>query len=155
MTGADQEFALACPFCDIVADPGLAVTLYEDEDVVALLERGAIRPGHTQFISRAHIPPFEMLPPALLLKIAALGQQLAHRMKAVYHVERVAFLFTGGDVAHVHAHVVPLHAKTDITSARYITAPNAVSWGSAHLSQDREALLAERDHLAFVPAPLP
>jgi len=155
MTSAEQEVATACPFCDIAADPRRAVTLYEDENVVAFLDRGAIRPGHTQIISRDHIPTFEMLPAALLLRIGALGQQLAQRMKTVYGVERVAFLFTGGDVAHVHAHVVPLHAKTDITSARYITAPDAVSWGSAHLRQDREALLVERDRLAFIPAPLP
>ena len=32
---------------------------------------------------------------------------------------RVAFLFTGGDVAHAHAHVVPIPKKTDITSRRY------------------------------------
>jgi histidine triad (HIT) family protein len=35
-------------------------------------------------------------------------------------VPRVAFLFTGGDIAHVHAHVVPMWEKTDITSRRYI-----------------------------------
>ena len=42
-------------------------------------------------------------------------------MKALYGVPRVAFLFTGGDHAHAHAHVVPLHEKTDITALRYIT----------------------------------
>ena len=41
-------------------------------------------------------------------------------MKALYGVPRVAFLFSGGDHAHAHAHVVPLHEKTDITSLRYI-----------------------------------
>ncbi|HEY6255350.1 MAG TPA: hypothetical protein VIY51_06100, partial [Xanthobacteraceae bacterium] len=35
-------------------------------------------------------------------------------------VPRVAFLFTGGDIAHVHAHAVPIHEPTDITSRRYI-----------------------------------
>ena len=41
-------------------------------------------------------------------------------MKALYGVPRVAFLFSGGDHAHAHAHVVPMHEKTDITSRRYI-----------------------------------
>ena len=35
-------------------------------------------------------------------------------------MKRVAFLFTGGDVPHAHAHVVPMVAGTDITSRRYI-----------------------------------
>lgn len=144
-----------CPFCAIAARPDLAVTLYEDQDVVAFLDRGAIRPGHTQIIAREHIPTFEILPPRLLNRITALGQQLARRMKEVYHVDRVAFLFTGGDVAHVHAHVVPMHAKTDITSARYIISPEDLTWGSAHLLLDRESLLATRAELAFVAGALP
>jgi len=46
--------------------------------------------------------------------IAVVGQKLAAVMKRLYRVPRVALLFTGGDVAHVHAHVVPMHEKTDI-----------------------------------------
>lgn len=144
-----------CPFCAIAAQPSLAVTLYEDPDVVAFLDRGAIRPGHTQIIARQHVPTFETLAPRILNKIAGLGQQLARRMKDVYQVDRVAFLFTGGDVAHVHAHVVPMHAKTDITSARYITAPEHVTWGDAHLRLDRDSLLAARAELDFIADALP
>ncbi|HEY4216857.1 MAG TPA: HIT family protein [Gemmatimonadaceae bacterium] len=144
-----------CPFCGIAAQPNLAVPLYEDPDLVAFLDRGAIRPGHTQIITRQHVPTFDMLPPRLLNKLTGLGQQLARRMKEVYHVDRVAFLFTGGDVAHVHAHVVPMHAKTDITSARYIIAPEHLTWGSDHLLQSREDLLSVRALLDFVPVGLP
>ncbi|MDQ3328297.1 MAG: HIT family protein [Chloroflexota bacterium] len=150
MTSASQtEAAPSCPFCQIGVDPARAVVLYEDPDVVAFLDRAAIRPGHAQIIAREHVPTFEVLSPQLLLKIATLGQQLARRMKAVYQVERVAFLFTGGDVAHVHAHVVPMHEKTDITSARYIVSPDNLAWGSAYLQMDRAALIAVRDQLAF------
>lgn len=73
----------SCPFCQIAVQSDRVVVLYEDADVVAFLDRGAIRPGHTQIITREHFPTFEMLPPRLMNKIAALGQQLAHRMKAV------------------------------------------------------------------------
>jgi histidine triad (HIT) family protein len=149
------EGAPRCPFCEIAADPERAVALYEDRDIVAFLDRGAIRPGHTQIIARDHVPTFELLSPHLLLKIAVLGQQLARRMKEVYDVERVAFLFTGGDVPHVHAHVVPMHAKTDITSARYIVAPEGVIWGSSHLRMGHEALVAVRERLGFVASELP
>jgi histidine triad (HIT) family protein len=40
--------------------------------------------------------------------------------KQLYSVRRAGFLFTGGDIPHVHAHVVPLIASDDITSRRYI-----------------------------------
>jgi len=49
-----------------------------------------------------------------------LGQRIAKSQKKIYSVERVGFVYTGGDIAHVHAHVVPLYEKTDITSLKYI-----------------------------------
>jgi histidine triad (HIT) family protein len=138
-----------CVFCRIARGEVPAVVLHEEDDVVAFLDIAPIRPEHTQIVPRSHVPAFEELPPAAAARILALAQQLARRMKAVYRVDRVAFLFTGGDVPHVHAHVVPMHQKTDITSARYIVAPAAVSWGSEHLAADGATLLKVREELGF------
>lgn len=135
-----------CPFCDIASHKVKAVCVYEDDLVLAFVDRSPIRRGHTLVIAKQHIPTFEELPPEVGSRLLSVGQRLARRMKAVYGVERVAFLFTGGDVPHVHAHVVPMHAKTDITSARYITAPSEVSWGEEHLRVDeaeQQAVAAE------------
>jgi histidine triad (HIT) family protein len=142
---------MTCPFCGIAAGEVEAVVLHEDDELVAFLDIAPIRPGHTQIIPRRHVTTFELLPPALAHRIVELGQQLAARMKEVYGVERVAFLFTGGDVPHVHAHVVPMHEKTDITSLRYVTSPAELAWGTAHLATDRATLLRVRDELAFHP----
>ena len=94
---------------------------------------------------------FERLPPDLAGKILSLAQQLARRMKAVYGVERVGFVFTGTDVPHAHAHVVPMHEKTDFTSARYITTPGTIEFGSEHLRVDKAELQRVREELAFRP----
>jgi histidine triad (HIT) family protein len=139
---------IECVFCRIARGEVPAVLVHEDAELVAFLDRGPIRPGHTQIISRTHVATFELLPPDLAARIVELGQQRARRMKEVYGVDRVAFLFTGGDVAHVHAHVVPMHEKTDITSARYIVSPTDVSWSSEHLVVDRATLERERARLA-------
>jgi histidine triad (HIT) family protein len=47
--------------------------------------------------------------------------KLARILKANYEVTRAAFLFAGSDIAHAHAHVVPMVARTDITSRHYIS----------------------------------
>ena len=140
-----------CAFCGIARDGAQAVVLYEDTDVVAFLDRAPIRPGHAQVIPRRHVVSFDELPGPLATTIVTLAQRLAMRMKAVFHVERVALLFSGGDVAHVHAHVIPLHEKTDITSARYLVSPQTVAWDSSHLEVSRAALVAVRDQLGFAP----
>jgi len=108
-----------------------------------------MRPGHTVIVPKSHIETFEQLPAPLANRILALGQQLAQRMKALYKVERVAFFFTGTDIAHAHAHVVPIHEKMDITSARYLVSQEKISWSSEHLRTNAETLQRVRDELAF------
>lgn len=144
---------MRCVFCEIAQGSAPAVTLHEDDEVVVFLDRAPIRPGHAQIIPRRHVVTFDQLPAPLAARIVALGQQLAARMKAVYGVERVAFLFAGSDVAHAHAHVFPIHEKTDVTSARYIVSATKVDVSSLHLETSRDELLAVRNALAFEPLP--
>ena len=59
------------------------------------------------------------MPKSISHKLIDLGQRIAKAQKELYPVERAAFLFTGSDIAHVHAHVLPLFENTDITSLRY------------------------------------
>jgi histidine triad (HIT) family protein len=137
-----------CIVCRIGAHDVDAVILYEDDDIMAFLDRAPIRPVHTQIITKIHVATFEELPEDFAARALTLGQALARRMKTAYAVDRVAFLFTGGDVPHVHAHVVPMHQTTDITSAQYLIGPTTPDWGSNHLIVDRlapEAVLQDMD----------
>jgi len=109
-----------CIFCRISTGEIPAHVVYEDERLKAFLDIHPIRPGHVLIIPKAHYDYFDDLPGDLAAAIVQLGQQLGKAMKQHYGVERAAFLFTGTDVAHVHAHVLPMHEKTDITSPMYI-----------------------------------
>ena len=126
-----------------------SIRIHEDGDVIAFLDIAPMRPGHTVIVPRSHVETFEQLPAPLAGRILGLGQQLARRMKALYKVERVALFFTGTDIAHAHAHVVPMHEKMDITSARYLVSQEKVSWSSEHLRADAETLKRVREELAF------
>ncbi|KJS17395.1 MAG: HIT family hydrolase [Hoeflea sp. BRH_c9] len=109
-----------CIFCRIGRGEMRAHVVHEDEEILAFLDIGPIRPGHVQIIPRAHHPYFEQLPARLAAKIMTLGQEIARVQKQLYGVSRVAFMFTGGDVAHAHAHLVPMVKGDDVTSRRYI-----------------------------------
>ena len=126
-----------------------SIRVHEDADVIAFLDIAPMRPGHTVIVPRSHVETFEQLPALQANRILAVGQQLARRMKELYKVERVAFFFTGTDIAHAHAHVVPMHEKMDITSQRYLVSKDKVSWSSDHLRADAETLKRVRDELAF------
>ena len=68
-------------------------------------------------------------------------------MKAVYAVKRVAFVLTGGDIPHAHAHVHPMHEKTDTTSGQYILNLGEARFGSDHLITDRATQLRVKEKL--------
>lgn len=109
-----------CIFCRIASGEIPSHVVYEDDQLKAFLDIQPIRPGHVLIVPKAHHDYYDDLPPELASAIVHLGQRLGKAMKAAYGVERVGFLFTGTDVAHVHAHIVPMHEKTDITSPIYI-----------------------------------
>lgn len=129
-----------CLFCRIAAGEISCHAVHEGERVLAFLDINPIRPGHVQIIPRAHYPWFEDMPPDLAGEIVALGQRIATALKAIHGVKRVGFLFTGGDIPHAHAHVVPMVAHDDITSRRYI-AEEAVTYRATPRATD--AALAE------------
>lgn len=109
-----------CLFCRIAAREIPAAIVAETETLVAFLDIHPIRPGHVLIVPRQHFAYFDDLPVDLLAEIATLGQRLARAMKEAYGVARVGFAFTGTDVPHVHAHVLPLVRSDDLTSRRYI-----------------------------------
>lgn len=111
---------MSCIFCRIAEGSVPAHIVWQDDLIVAFLDSHPIRPGHLQIIPREHHAYFTDLPADTAARIIHVGQRLAKAAKALNDVPRVAFLFTGGDIPHAHAHVVPMHKGTDITSRRYI-----------------------------------
>jgi histidine triad (HIT) family protein len=113
-----------CLFCRIARHEVAAHTIFENETFIAFLDIHPIRIGHTQIAPKRHFSYFDEVPTDVISPIVACGQRLASAMKRLYCVPRVAFFFAGGDIAHAHAHVVPMHHKSDITSPRYIVEQN-------------------------------
>jgi histidine triad (HIT) family protein len=109
-----------CLFCRIASGEVLSHQIHSDETLVAFLDTGPIRPGHVQIVPRRHFEVFDDLPSDIANAIVALAQKIAKAQKAVFEVKRVGFLFTGGDIPHAHAHLVPMVENTDLTSRHYI-----------------------------------
>ena len=109
-----------CLFCRIASGALPSSVVYESADVVAFLDINPIRPGHIQIVPRDHFAYYDEIPAAISGEIMLLGQRLAPILRRSFRSQRVAFLYTGGDIAHAHAHVVPMQESTDITSRQYI-----------------------------------
>ena len=109
-----------CLFCLIASGKLSSNVVYESTEVVAFLDISPIRAGHVQIVPREHFPYYDDVPAQVASEIMHLGQRLAPVLRRLFRVPRVAFLYTGGDITHAHAHVVPMQEPTDITSRRYI-----------------------------------
>jgi histidine triad (HIT) family protein len=131
-----------CLFCKIAREELPSHAVYSNNRIHAFLDINPIRPGHVQIIPRDHHRYFDDLPPDLAAEIVHFGQRLAVAMKRLFHVQRVAFLFTGGDIPHAHAHVVPMVSPTDITSLRYIEAENIRFRSTPRMADDELAAIA-------------
>jgi histidine triad (HIT) family protein len=113
-----------CLFCCIARGEVEAHKIYESDDVLAFLDIHPIRMGHVQIIPRRHFAYYDDLPADIASEIMRVGQLLAPILREKFQVRRVAFLFTGGDIPHAHAHVVPMVGEDDITSSQYIVEKN-------------------------------
>ena len=142
--GARGEGMTGCVFCQVASGEIRSAIIYEDAEVIGLMDICPIRPGHTQIISREHFDYFDDLPERIACRIIHLGQRVSRALKALYGVPRVAFLFSGGDHAHAHAHVVPMHEKTDITSRRYIAEETLTFRSVARVPSEELAAIAAR-----------
>lgn len=133
-----------CLFCRIGARSLPSHVVHESERVLAFLDIHPIRRGHVVIIPKAHHAYFDDLPADLAAEILGLARELAPILRRRYDAKRVGFMFTGTDIAHAHAHVVPMVEPTDLTSRQYI-AEEKLSFGPApRMADDELGAIASR-----------
>lgn len=115
-----MRIAEGCAFCKLAHGELHSHVVHECADLIAFLVLSPIRESHCLILPKHHYDYFEDLPPPLSHRIVDLGQVIGRVQKRLYSAPRAGFLYTGGDIAHVHAHVLPLFTNKDITSMHYI-----------------------------------
>ena len=140
----DRHDPASCLFCRIGAKSIPSHVVHESDRVLGFLDIHPIRRGHVVVVSKEHYAYFDDLPADLAAEILGVARELAPILRRRYDAKRVGFMFTGTDIAHAHAHVVPMVEPTDITSRRYI-AEEQLSFGPAPRMPDEElaAIAAE------------
>lgn len=102
-----------CIFCRIVAGSSPAVTVYQDDDVLAFMDIRPFSEGHTLIIPKAHASGLDDLPPALGGRVFQVAQRVARGLRrSDLPVDGVNLMLADGAAAmqtvfHVHIHAVP------------------------------------------------
>ena len=99
-------------FCKIIDKEIPSYTLYEDDDVLAILDISQVTKGHTLIISKKHFDNFLAVPKDVMHKVMDVAQRIGQAQITTLHAKGVNILSNcyeaaGQSVMHFHVHVIP------------------------------------------------
>ncbi|WP_328592807.1 HIT family protein [Ostreibacterium oceani] len=115
-----------CLFCKMVQGDIAPIKVYEDDNVMVIMDIFPESKGHLLIIPKAHYDDLLTMPSALLTAVMALSQRLAVAAKAALAADGIKIVQYNGKAAgqtvfHYHMHVIP--AYTGQPFARHATKP--------------------------------
>ncbi len=85
--------------------------VYEDKNVIGILDIHPIQPGHTLIIPRKQIDHFTDMKEGDFKDLMNAAHKVAKHIKNTLGTERIVLRIEGFDVAHVHVHLVPVNQE--------------------------------------------
>ncbi|HTK39653.1 MAG TPA: HIT family protein [Patescibacteria group bacterium] len=112
-------------FDDIVEGKLKSWTIWEDDEFMAFLTPYPNTPGFTVVIPKQNPGDYIFsLNDELYVNFLLATKKVAHLLEKAFDTPRVALVFEGTGVAHVHAKLIPLHGElagqTDVWSTEKI-----------------------------------
>jgi histidine triad (HIT) family protein len=105
-----------CGFCKISKHESPAHVVYENDSVIAFLDKHPIHPGHILVVPKTHEPDFYKLDDKQFSELMFAVKKLSGAVHNFAHPKKVGLIIAGWDVPHTHVHIVPMHEYHDITS---------------------------------------
>ena len=113
----------ACPFCAIASGHGDAQRVFEDDAVVAFLDKAPLMIGHVLLIPRVHVATIWEVDEATASALALAARRLALAVNTAMHADG-AFVAQNNvvsqSVPHLHTHVIPRRQGDGFFSPRII-----------------------------------
>jgi histidine triad (HIT) family protein len=101
-----------CIFCNIINGTSEASSVYEDEAVLAIMDRRQANPGHVLVIPKEHFPDIYSLSEEAGFAIMQCLIRISRAVKKAFQAEGLSIWQSNGAVAgqeifHIHFHVQP------------------------------------------------
>jgi histidine triad (HIT) family protein len=111
-----------CLFCKIVAGDIPSTRLYDDSDVIVILDVNPISRGHSLVIPKHHYEYLESVDPRVFGRVAEVARRLSSHMIDTGFCEGTNLFLSNHKVAnqsvfHLHMHVIPRRAKDNVNLA--------------------------------------
>lgn len=113
-----------CIFCDIIAGKIPSKKVYEDDDVLAILDISQTTKGHTLVIPKKHYNNFLQMPQNefehLMGKVQLISNKIVNNLNAggsntLINTNEVS----GQTVMHTHVHIIPRYDLSDSIDIKF------------------------------------
>ena len=99
-----------CLFCKIAAHKENSKILYEDDDLMVIMDAYPDTDGHTLVIPKKHFEDIYSIDPDLLVKIFDIGKKYTNKLMTTLDKSALTLLINYGDaqvIKHFHLHLLP------------------------------------------------
>ncbi|GGI67260.1 hydrolase [Vulcanisaeta souniana JCM 11219] len=119
-----RSTTMDCVFCRIVKGEEPAYVVYEDNDVIAILDKYPINRGHTLVMPKRHYRDITEAPGDELCRVINVTKLIAMAMIKALGTPGVRIIQNNGADAgqvifHIHFHVIPMTGR--MTGRHYLT----------------------------------
>jgi histidine triad (HIT) family protein len=113
-----------CIFCDIIDRKIPSSVVYEDENVLAILDISQVTKGHTLVMPKKHCANILEADEETVLKCAAVAKKLAKQIVENTKATGVNVLTNCGESAgqtvdHLHFHIIPRYDENDAITIKF------------------------------------
>ena len=127
-----------CIFCTIIAGEIPSATVYEDDDVKAILDVNPAARGHVIVLPKKHASDVFSISDEDLSKAICVAKKIAIAVKEAYKCDGVNILQNNGEAAgqtvfHLHIHVIPRFEGDTIS----------VKWKQGEMPADLDVIAGE------------
>lgn len=109
---------MASIFSKIVSGEIPCFKIAENEHCIAFLDINPLSEGHTLVIPKKEVDYLFDLENELYQEVMAFAKEVAAKIEAVIHCERIGVAVIGLEVPHAHVHLVPINHVGDINFSR-------------------------------------
>lgn len=103
-----------CIFCKIAKKEIESSIVYEDKDFIAILDIHPNTEGQTLVLTKKHFSSYVFnLPDTTYSKLLLISKKVARILEKGLKVKKIAMVFEGQGVDHIHTKLYPMHKIND------------------------------------------
>ena len=107
-----------CLFCKIIAGEIPGTKVYEDDEILAILDIAQTTKGHTLVMPKKHYENMLEMPQEEFSRLMAKAQELSRKIVASLDANGMNLLINtkeaaGQTIPHIHVHLIPRYDEND------------------------------------------